>query len=71
MQDERVDVNKQDKYGRTLIWIASDNNDLHVAQAILQSERRNINLDTKFENKTALETKWISRYSQCDRKVYE
>ena len=54
MQDERVDVNKQDKDGWTPIWIASDKNHTQVVQAILQSGRY-INLDAKYENKTALE----------------
>ena len=54
LQDERVDVNKQDKYNRTPIWIACNNNRTQVVQIILQSGR-NINLDTKYNNTTPLE----------------
>ena len=54
MQDERVDVNKPNNNNETPIWIASNNNNTQVIQAILQSGR-NINLDAKYENKTALE----------------
>ena len=54
MQDQRIDVNKPDNYGWIPIWIASNRGHSLVVQAILQSGR-NINLDAKYENKTALE----------------
>ena len=54
MQDERVDLNKQDNNNRTPIWVASASNCTQVVQAILQSGRH-INLDAKYNNKTAIQ----------------
>ena len=64
MQDQRIDVNKPDNYGWIPIWIASNRGHSLVVQAILQSGRY-INLDAKYENKTALE-----QARQMDSKVF-
>ena len=54
IQYQKVDINKPNNDSKTPIWIASDNGYTQVVQAILQSGRK-LNLDAKYENKTALE----------------
>ena len=56
MQDERIDVNKQDKDGRTPFYIACQNGKTEVVKHMLQHERVDVNKPNN-NNRTPI---WIA-----------